>query len=391
MDPAPGFKRHVIVEEMTNRSGRSRLRIGVHVGQLLQRVPGGIGRVTELLCDELPKHADVVAFSSCPRRAYGSLDLQLDGRVEFRSLGPGTPRWRYELWHRYRRPRVDIGVDVCHAPSLAVPPTVAPLVVTVNDVVFLRHPETSTPHGVRFHERGLDIARREAAAIIVPSNFTGDELVREGFDRGRIHCVPPAVREPQRLPSADTCAQLHRRGVRGPYLFAAGTVEPRKDHATLVAAFERVRTRHPELSLVIAGASGWLPKKEARDLERPGVVTLGLVSDSELDLLYRRAEIVLSASIYEGFGLPVLEALVRGRPVIASAIPAHVELVDDAARLFPPGDVDALTDAIEALLDDPDARSELRRTARDRAHHFDVASTIEGHLAVYERAVLGGA
>jgi glycosyltransferase involved in cell wall biosynthesis len=390
MDPAGRFKRHVIVAEMRDRPGRSRLRVGVHVGQLLQRVPGGIGRVTELLCDMLPDHADVVAFSSCPRRADGAAGLRLHRRVEFRSLGPGAPQWRYELWHRYRRPRLDLHVDVCHAPSLAVPPTTAPLVVTVNDVVFLRHPETSTPHGVRFHERGLEIARREAAAIIVPSEFTGDELVREGFDRERIHCVPPAVRAPQQPPSAGACARLLGRGVRGPFLFAAGTIEPRKDHATLVAAFERVRTRHPDLSLVIAGASGWLPKAAAHELERPGVVVLGLVSDDELDVLYRRAEIVVSASIYEGFGLPVLEALVRGRPVIASAIPAHAELVDDAARLVAPGDVDALTAAIDELLDDPGARTALRAAARLRAEHFDVASTVEGHLAVYELAARGG-
>jgi glycosyltransferase involved in cell wall biosynthesis len=390
MDPARRFKRHVVVSDLVNRSERSRMRIGVHVGQLMQRVPGGIGRVTELLCTELPEHADVVAFSSCPRRALGPTHARLDRCVEFRSLGPGAPQLRYELWHRYRRPRIDLPVDVCHAPSLAVPPTTAPLVVTVNDVVFLRHPETSTPHGVRFHERGLDIARREAVAIIVPSEFTADELVREGFDRGRIHCVPPAVRTPEQPPTEATCARLRRRGVRGPYIFAAGTLEPRKDHATLVAAFERVRARHPALTLVIAGASGWLPRKAAYDLERPGVVVLGLVSDDELDLLYRRAEIVVSASIYEGFGLPVLEALARGRPVIASAIPAHVELVGEAARLVPPGDVDALTSEMAALLDAPDTRAELSRAARERARRFDVATTIAGHLAVYERAVSGG-
>jgi glycosyltransferase involved in cell wall biosynthesis len=390
MDPARRFKRHVIVGEMANGSGRARLRVGVHVGQLMQRVPGGIGRVTELLCTELPEHADVVAFSSCPRRVDAPPGMRLDRRVEFRSLGPGAPQWRYELWHRYRRPRVDLPVDVCHAPSLAVPPTTTPLVVTVNDIVFLRHPDTSTPHGVRFHQRGLEIARREAAAIIVPSEFTGDELVREGFDRARIHCVPPAVRASGRVPTQETCARLHRRGVRGPFIFAAGTVEPRKDHATLVAAFERVRATHPDLTLVIAGASGWLPPKAAYDLAQPGVVVLGLVSDEELDLLYRGAEIVVSASIYEGFGLPVLEALVRGRPVIASAIPAHIELVDDAARLVPPRDVDALAAEITALLADPETRADLSRAARERAQHFDVASTIAGHLAVYEGAASGG-
>ena len=157
---------------MANPPVRSRLRVGVHVGQLVQPVPGGIGRATELLCDELPRHADVVAFSTCPRRERNALVARFDGAVEFRSLGPGAPRWRYELWQHYRGGRIDLRVDVCHAPSLAIPPATAPLVVTVNDVVFLRHPEVSTPHGVRFHERGLEIARREAAAVITPSAFT---------------------------------------------------------------------------------------------------------------------------------------------------------------------------------------------------------------------------
>ncbi|HEY5171477.1 MAG TPA: glycosyltransferase family 1 protein [Acidimicrobiia bacterium] len=376
------------MQRTTKATRTSRLRIGVHVGQLAQKIPGGIGRVTEMLCDELPKHVDVVAFSSCPRRARRTFDARLGSAVEFRSLGPGAPRWRYELWHRYRRPHIDLDVDVCHAPSLAIPPSSAPLVVTVNDIAFLRHPEAFTPHGVRFHERGLDIARREAAAVIVPSAFTRDELVLEGFDRDRIHCVPLAVRAPDRMASADTCRQLRRRGVRGPYLLVVGTVEPRKDHATLVAAFELVRARRPELTLVVAGASGWLANDAASALARPGVVVLGRVSDAELDLLYRRAEVVLSGSIYEGFGLAVLEALARGRPVVATAIPAHVELVADAARLFAPGDVDALAGEIEALLRDPSARRELHRAALGRANQFDIATTIEGHLGAYECAVV---
>ena len=235
-----------------------------------------------------------------------------------------------------------MGVDVCHAPSLAVPPSAAPLVVSINDIAFLRHPDAFTRHGVRFHKAGLAVARREAAAVIVPSRFTRDELVREGFDPGRIHHVPLAVRPPAPASARLSREPLRRLGVNGPYLLAVGTVEPRKDHASMVAALELLRARRPELSLVVAGASGWLPTKTAPPLARPGVVECGHVSDAELDSLYRHAEVVISASVYEGFGLTVLEALTRGCPVVASQIPAHVELVGDAARLFPPGDVSAL-------------------------------------------------
>ena len=154
--------------------------------------------------------------------------------------------------------------------------------------------------------------------------------------------------------------------MNGPYLLAVGTIEPRKDHTSIVAALERLRARRPELSLVVAGASGWLPGKTAPPLTRPGVIECGHVSDTELDSLYRHAEVVISASVYEGFGLTVLEALTRGCPVVASRIPAHVELVGDAARLFPPGDVSTLAAETERLLRDPNRVAEL-------AHHVPSA------------------
>jgi glycosyltransferase involved in cell wall biosynthesis len=365
------------------------VRVGLHVGQLFQRVPGGIGRVTELLCAELPRHADVVAFASTSRDSRRQFRARMGDTVDFRSLGSASPRWRYELWHRFRGGRIDLDVDVCHAPSLAVPPTTAPLVVTVNDVAFLRHPETSTPHGIRFHERGLAIARREAKAVIVPSEFTRSELLREGFDARRLHCVPLAVRVPQCRHRVERGSDPQDRGAPDPYLLAVGTIEPRKDHATLLAAFERARTRHPDLSLVVVGASGWLPPEARRALERPGVVALGAVSDARLDALYDRAAIVVNASIYEGFGLSVLEGLAHGRPVVATRIPPHVEIAAHAARFFAPGDVDALTAHIDEVLDDPDAGNELVRAGRERARRFDVASTIAAHVAVYELAASG--
>jgi glycosyltransferase involved in cell wall biosynthesis len=366
-------------------TGLRRLRVGLHVGQLLQPVPGGIGRVTEMLCDELPRHTDVVAFAPSADRARRALSARFVD-VEFRGVGPGSPRWRYALWHRDRRHRIEMNVDVCHAPSLALPPTMAPLVVTINDVAFLRHPGAFTPHGVRFHERALEIARREAAAIIVPSAFTCDELVREGFEPSRLHRVPLATRVAALRSPHDLREPPSARNARGGYLLVVGTIEPRKDHATVIAAFERVRRHRPDLTLVIAGAPGWLPKHTALELERPGVVVVGHVSDGELDRLYRSAEIVVNASIYEGFGLTVLEALARACPVVASAIPAHIELVGDAARLFPPRDVDALADMIDALLDDPAERDKLRCDAVARARRFSMAATIEGHLTAYQRA-----
>lgn len=295
-----------------------RLRVGLHVGQLLQDVPGGIGRVTELLCEHLPDRADVTAYGAGTRAACAALQARLGPRIEFHRTFAPSPALQYAWWHRFRRPHPRVDSDVCHAPSLAVPPSVVPLVVTINDLAFLHHPQTSTSRGIRFHERGLELARREAAAIIVPSYFTRDELVREGFDPSRIHRVPLSAK---RNASAVSAVPLQRLPAR--YLLVVGTLEPRKDHACVVAAFTRLRRRHPDLALLIAGPRGWLTAAQIAALEVPGVHLLGYVHDSVLDGLYERATVVIDASNYEGFGLTVLEALAHARPVVASDIAAH--------------------------------------------------------------------
>jgi glycosyltransferase involved in cell wall biosynthesis len=374
---------------MTN-AGAPRLRVGLHVSQLIQPIPGGIGRVTQMLCDELPKYADVVGFAVGSRRARGELEARLGPSVSLQSVR-SLPSFRgqYEVWRHLRRPRVNLNLDVCHAPSLAVPPSDAPLVVSINDVAFLRHPEAFTPHGLRFHKNGLAIARREAAVIIVPSEFTREELIREGFEPARIRCVPLAVHPGPTQPRSDVPDVLFRLGVRTPYVLTVGTIEPRKDHATIVAAFERARRHHPSLSLVIAGRTGWMSNPATTRLSQPGTTLLGHVNDSDLDVLYRNAHAVVTASIYEGFNLTVLEALTRGCPVIASMIPAHRELAGDAARYFRPHDVDMVADNIEELLHDRDMRARLAQAGQRRAERYDVNAAVRGHLAAYEQAAFG--
>jgi len=345
----------------------------------MQEIPGGIGRVTEMLCDELPNHADVVAFAAGLRRECLALAARLNPNAEIRGVGWASARWPDELCRRYRRHRVDLHVDVCHAPSLAVPPTTAPLVVTINDVAFLRHPQAFPRHGIRFHQHGLAMARREATVVLAPSAFTRDGLITAGFEPDRIHHVPPAIRTPER-PSRSSGWQLRKLRATVPYLLVVGTIEPRKDHRTIIAAFEHVQAHHSELSLVIAGPLGWAPCETSTRVST-GVVVLGRVSDEDLDALYRNAEIVISASIYEGFGLTVLEALARGRPTIATDIPSHVELVGDAALLFAPRDVAALAAHIDRLLRDPTACNDYGRAAPAQGTRFSLANTIEGHLS----------
>lgn len=354
-------------------------RVAVHAGQLLQPVPGGIGRYVRALLDRLPAAgAPVTAF------AAGARPADLPAGTPWVDLGAPRGGLRYEAWHRLHRPRVDLPVDVVHAPSLAVPPTDLPLVVTVHDVAFLRIPETTTRRGVGFHTRGLERARRGAQVIIAPSAFTRRELIAEGFDRSAIAVVPLGVDPAPSRPDPDIDAAVAATGVRPPFVLTVGTVEPRKDLPTIVAAVERARRRFADLSLVIVGPRGW---GEVRGLDRPFVRVLGDQPWPVVDALYRRAEVFCLASRYEGFGLPALEAMARGAPTVATTGSATEEFVRGAGVCFTPGDVDAATDAIDRLLADPEERRRLGAAGRARAAELTWERSARAHLPVYARAV----
>src|SRR5262245_6387694 len=229
------------------------MRVALHAGQLLQPVPGGIGRYEIEVMRRLPGCGiEAVAFGA------GDRPRSVPARIPWIDLGRPYGSVRYELWHRFRRPPVRIEADVVHAPSLAVPPVHGrPLVVTVHDVGFLRLPMTSTKHGVRFHTRGLALARRHADTVVVPSAFTARELAAYGFDRERVAVIPfgvdpPAARDPDEVDRA-----VARAGVEPPYVLTVGTVEPRKDIPTIVRAVERIRSTRPDLTLVVTGPRGW--------------------------------------------------------------------------------------------------------------------------------------
>jgi glycosyltransferase involved in cell wall biosynthesis len=380
------------------------MRVALQAGQLDQAVPGGIGRYVEGLLRHLPE-----AGVAVERFAGG--------------------RWRYEAWHRFRRPVVRVPGDLVHAPSLAVPPPGRrPLVVTVHDLAFRMHPECFPPRGRAFHERGLALARAEAAAVIVPSAATAAELRDAGFEAGRIHVAhhgievePPGA--PERpgpdFPAASMNPMQHMHphwqpaeGSLGPpgagslglsgagapggvppvlgleprsYLLFVGTVEPRNGIDILLGAHAALRRQgHPELRLVVAGPPGW---GQTPPLDGPGIVAPGRVDEATLDALYRGAVAVVVPSRSEGFGLPALEAMARGCPVVASNAGALPEVVGAAGLLVAPGDVDALAAALDRILAKEDFAAELGALGRHRAATFTWAACTAAHLAAYHAAL----
>lgn len=361
-----------------------RLRVALHAGQLLQRVPGGIGRYIEGLFRALPgAGVDVVSFAAGDPSVYRS-----EQWPSFVALGHPFPPVRYELWHRFRLPPLRVDGDVVHAPSLAVPPAGRrPLVVTVNDVAFLRYPELFTRQGVRFHRRGLEIARREARAVIVPSYFTRDELVREGFDRASLFVAHHGVEVPRSVSDDDVALRLHRVGVERPFVLSVGTLEPRKNFPLLARAVALVRARHPEVTLVRVGPPGW---GDVQSVEGPGVRELGAIDGDTLDALYRAALVCAMPSRYEGFGLPVLEAMARGCPVVASDATSLPEVVGDAGMLVPAGDEDAWVDALSRVVEDDEERETRRAASVRRAREFTWHQSARVHRDAYEAALARG-
>jgi alpha-1,3-rhamnosyl/mannosyltransferase len=175
------------------------------------------------------------------------------------------------------------------------------------------------------------------------------------------------------------------------YVLAIGTVEPRKDLPTLVRAFGQVAGGRPGLALVIAGSEGWggteLDEAIAACPARDRVLRLGWVDDESRDALTKGATVFAYPSRYEGFGLPPLHAMAAGTPVVAGDCGALREVLGDAARLVPPGDADALADALSGLLDDPGQRLDLSRRGRQRAALYSWQACADGIVSLYREAL----
>ena len=327
------------------------MRAALHVGQLRQAVPGGIGRYTAALSRHLPDAGiDLLTFAAGPVTPPAGTTLPA-----LTDLGRPYDGARYELWHRLRAPRLPFSPDVVHAPSLAVPPPGdAALVVTIHDLAFIDHPDAFTRRGVSFHTRGLEIADRHGVTL------------------------SPSLDETEAL------ARVEALGVRPPFILQVGTVEPRKGIENLIAALPRVRRELPDITLVLAGPIGW---GQVAGLREAGVIALGHVEDTALEGLYREATLATVASRSEGFGLPALEAMAHGTPLIASDATSLPEVVADAGILVPPDHPAAWSRAIIGLARDDAARAELARLGRARAATFTWTASSAAHRAAYEQAI----
>jgi glycosyltransferase involved in cell wall biosynthesis len=366
------------------------VRVAVTVEQCWHRVPGGTARATlgtAAALADLGPELGIEQIGVAARHRHPPPEAWTPP-VPVRQLP--LPRLAlYEAWHRLRRPRVERAtgpVDVVHATAHVASASVAPLVVTVHDLHFLHEPDHFTRRGVGVFRRFLDIARSEAAVVVCPSEATRADCVAAGLDPGRVRVVPwgvgPASTDAGAADEGARDALRARYGLTGEVVLFVGTVEPRKNLGRLVEAVGRLG--RPGLQLALVGPDGWAdPVADA-----PHVRRIGFVDAATLDALYGSADVVCYPSLREGFGLPVLEAMAQGAPVVTSAGTATAEVAGDAAVLVDPLDVDAIAGGIAAVLDDPARAAALRAAGPARAATYTWERTARAMAEAY-RAALG--
>jgi glycosyltransferase involved in cell wall biosynthesis len=367
------------------------VRVAFHVDQLWFSAPGGIGTYVWELVEafDAMQEPELTLFRS---RFDGAPARRFTTEHELVEL-PSSIRRLYPAWNLLGRPPLPkrlATADVIHATNpAAVPPAAVGqgLVVTVHDLAFDRFPQAFPPAWRTLYRTGARAAVRRADVLVVPSQATRNDLIERGADPERIRVTPLA----SSLPDAGLEPQevAARHGIDGPFVLCPGTLEPRKNQVRLIRAYRQAARELPH-ALVLAGPDGWLMEELDAEIARSGsgtIVRTGRLDADELDALYRAAHVVAYPSLYEGFGLAIVEAMARGVPVVTSTTPACAEVAGDAALLVDPFDVGGLADALARVVSDEALRADLIARGLERASTFSWAATARATLDAYGDAM----
>jgi glycosyltransferase involved in cell wall biosynthesis len=385
------------VTERAAVAGGDRVRVGL-LAYGLDRPPAGIGRYTIELIRALHAHQpDVEVWLLKPFAnpiaglSADEKELRLPGMRLLPILMTAGPAAIAALAVRHR-------LDVIHDPAgvspFLIPRRVAPFarVVTIHDVIPFVHPETHAALTNLLFRHYIPRTLRFVDRIVTVSDASKRDIERffrvDGSRIARIHCgVGPqfAPQEPRVVANA-----LDRYGISRPYILTVGALQARKNLETLFRAFARLREAGLPHRLVVVGRKVWKSEGAFLRLDELGlggsVILTGYVQDADLPALYAGADCFVFPSIYEGFGLPPLEAMACGTPVVASNASSLPEVVADAGILVDPYDVDELAAAVRRVVQSPALAQELARKGLARARRFDWQLAAADHAALY-RAV----
>jgi len=354
----------------------------------------GLGRYAASLAKALlPLRPDLHVFINDPRESRLRPPLN---DLPTHTVNLPRKRWRLRAAVSYfGGPGMDHafdGVSLFHATEHLLPRiTHARSVFTLHDTAYLLFPQYHLLRNRLYLTLMMPRFLAQAEAIIAVSESTRRDAERfYRLDPAKVHVIPEGV-EPQFAPITN-CQLLDaiRQRYNLPFRFIlyVGTIEPRKNLLTLLEAYAALRVQSPEVGLVIAGGRGWLYESFFECLRQLGLeeyVTLtGYVPDDDLPALLNLAEVFAFPSVFEGFGLPPLEAMACGAPVVCSNASSLPEVVGEAGLLLPPADLRAWVEALQRLLTTPELRAELRAQGLARARRFTWEAAAQKTLAIYE-------
>jgi len=356
----------------------------------------GIGRYTRGLVQALADldHVNEYVLFAASKAQNPKSKIQ-NPNFHYRPI-PVSPRLMAIIWHRLRIPlpvETFIGpVDVFHSPDFVLPPQRrGARILTVHDLSFMRYPEGATPSLRRYLNRVVPRSIARADLVLADSESTKRDLM-ELLDvaPARVRVVYAGV-ESRFQPIFDDehlRAVADRYDLDPPFILTVSTMEPRKNLQRLFAAYAFLRQRLAFAPrLVVVGAKGWLTEGIFAALEESGIQEHvhfpGYVHDEDLPAVYNLACLFAFPSLYEGFGIPPLEALACGVPVACSNASSMPEVVGDAALTFDPTDVEAMTEAMLRILTDGELRADLIARGRERAERFTWTAAAANLLAAY--------
>ncbi len=303
--------------------------------------------------------------------------------------------WNRLGWDLGRRLRAD-RPDLVHVQYTAPLLGGAPIVVTVHDVSFLEHPEYFT--GLRCAQLRLTVAKtvKHAARVLTVSEFSRDAILRAyNIAPHKVRVVPNAANPDFRVIGREKAQRAVSESLRmeAPFVLSVGDLQSRKNHVGLIAAFAKMLMRHPHLKhhLVLTGKETWFTPKVNEAAQASGFADrihfTGFVPDGRLLELYNACDCFVFPSFYEGFGLPILEAMACGRAVACSNTSAMPEVADGAGILFDPHSVDEIERAMSDILLDPELRARKERLGLQRAASFSWQKSARATLDVYREVV----
>lgn len=368
------------------------MRVGISIEVLFERSPDGASVYTYELCQALGRseHADQVGMFHA---AHSELPCDVaELALERRAFHLGRDAL-FRAWSENRPPSPQFlwdDLSVVHTTGNAIPPVgSAHLVATVHDVASARYPEAYPRSQLARLRRSLKLVQQEAALVICPSRVVATDLNElVGVDAGRIRVIPHGV---DSIFLGWDGSRPSPVAVDGPYLLWVGTKERRKNVECLIDTFDELSGVYPDLSLVLHAPGRWLGDEVRDELAARGLLGRAVVHDDlltrpQMAALYGNASVFVLPSRYEGFGMPALEAMACGTPVVVSGETAMCEWAADVAQVVEPCAPAGIASAVAGILDDPVMAQRLGEAGRSRARQFSWESAATKTWQVYEEA-----